>query len=136
MDSVTRFDELRAVFVNGTLSRSPGQSHTDGLIALSAGIMRRQGVEVEVVRSIDHDIAVGVYPDMTEHGWPTDAWPELYARILAADILVLCGPIWLGDNSSETKKVVERLYSCSGLLNEGGQDAYYGRAGGCLITGN
>jgi len=91
VDSVTRFDELRAVFVNGTLSRSPGQSHTDGLIALSAGIMRRQGVEVEVVRSIDHDIAVGVYPDMTEHGWPTDAWPELYARILAADILVLCG---------------------------------------------
>jgi len=136
VDSVTRFDELRAVFVNGTLSRSPGQSHTDGLIALSAGIMRRQGVEVEVVRSIDHDIAVGVYPDMTEHGWPTDAWPELYARILAADILVLCGPIWLGDNSSETKKVVERLYSCSGLLNESGQDAYYGRAGGCLITGN
>ncbi len=136
MDSVTRFDELRAVFVNGTLSRSPGQSHTDGLIALSAGIMRRQGVEVEVVRSIDHDIAVGVHPDMTEHGWPTDAWPELYARILAADILVLCGPIWLGDNSSETKKVVERLYSCSGLLNESGQDAYYGRAGGCLITGN
>ncbi len=136
MDSVTRFDELRAVFVNGTLSRSPGQSHTDGLIALSAGIMRRQGVEVEVVRSIDHDIAVGVFPDMTEHGWPTDAWPELYARILAADILVLCGPIWLGDNSSETKKVVERLYSCSGLLNESGQDAYYGRAGGCLITGN
>jgi len=136
VDSVTRFDELRAVFVNGTLSRSPGQSHTDGLIALSAGIMRRQGVEVEVVRSIDHDIAVGVFPDMTEHGWPTDAWPELYARILAADILVLCGPIWLGDNSSETKKVVERLYSCSGLLNESGQDAYYGRAGGCLITGN
>jgi multimeric flavodoxin WrbA len=49
---------------------------------------------------------------------------------------VLCGPIWLGDNSSVMKQVVERLYACSNLLNEAGQFAYYGRVGGCLITGN
>lgn len=49
---------------------------------------------------------------------------------------VLCGPIWLGDNSSEMKKVIERLYACSHLLNDAGQYAYYGRVGGCLITGN
>jgi multimeric flavodoxin WrbA len=55
---------------------------------------------------------------------------------MAADILVLAGPIWLGDNSSVTKQVVERLYSGSGLLNSAGQYAYYGRVGGCLITGN
>lgn len=45
-------------------------------------------------------------------------------------------PIWLGDNSSVMKRVIERLYACSSLLNEDGQYAYYGRAGGCLITGN
>jgi len=56
--------------------------------------------------------------------------------VLAADILVLCGPIWLGDNSSVMKRVIERLYACSSLLNEQGQYLYYGRAGGCLITGN
>ncbi len=132
----TRYDDLKAVFVNGTLTRSPGVSNTEGLIAVSAGIMRAQGVGVEVIRSIDHDIATGVYPDMTEHGWSADEWPALYRRILAADILVLCGPIWLGDNSSETKKIIERLYACSHLLNADGQYAYYGRAGGCLITGN
>ncbi|BBX56648.1 hypothetical protein MSHO_19930 [Mycobacterium shottsii] len=49
---------------------------------------------------------------------------------------MLCGPIWLGDNSSVMKLVIERLYSCSGLLNENGQYAYYGRVGGCLFTGN
>jgi hypothetical protein len=49
---------------------------------------------------------------------------------------VLAGPIWLGDNSSVTKKVIERLYSCSHLLNAAGQYAYYGGVGGCLITGN
>jgi hypothetical protein len=43
---------------------------------------------------------------MREHGWEVDAWPELFARVLAADILGVAGPIWLGDNSSETKKTV------------------------------
>jgi len=56
--------------------------------------------------------------------------------VLEADILVLCGPIWLGDNSSVTKRVIERLYGCSSMLNEDGQYAYYGRVGGCLLTGN
>jgi multimeric flavodoxin WrbA len=34
------------------------------------------------------------------------------------------------------KRVIERLYACASLLNEKGQYAYYGRTGGCLITGN
>ena len=131
-----RFDDLRALFINGTLKRSPEVSNTEGLIGISRGIMAAQGVEVEVIRSIDHTIAPGVWPDMTDHGWPGDVWPAIYEKVLAADILVLCGPIWLGDNSSETKKVIERLYACSHLLNDAGQYAYYGRVGGCLITGN
>ena len=98
--------------------------------------MRKHGVEVEVLRAIDHDIATGVYPDMTEHGWATDAWPEIHERVMASDILVIAGPIWLGDNSSVTKQVIERLYGGSGDLNDAGQYAYYGRVGGCLITGN
>jgi multimeric flavodoxin WrbA len=57
-------------------------------------------------------------------------------RVMDADILVLAGPIWLGDNSSETKKIIERLYACSSLLNSKGQYAFYGKVGGCLITGN
>ncbi|GAA2803806.1 flavodoxin family protein [Saccharopolyspora taberi] len=131
-----RFDGLRALYVNCTLKRSPERSHTEGLIGVSTAIMRRYGVEVDVVRAVDHDIATGVWPDMTEHGWSADAWPEIFRAVLATDILVLCGPIWLGDNSSVMKRVVERLYGCSHLLNDAGQYAYYGRTGGCLITGN
>ncbi|MBK5306257.1 MAG: flavodoxin family protein [Frankiaceae bacterium] len=131
-----RFDGLRAMFINGTLKPSPEPSHTDGLIEASANLMRKHGVQVETVRAVDHDIATGVWPDMTEHGATTDAWPGLFSRVMAADILVLAGPIWLGDNSSVTKRVIERLYACSSLLNDAGQYAYYGRVGGCLITGN
>ena len=58
---------------------------------------------------------------MTEHGWPSDEWPGIYEKVLAAHILVLAGPIWLGDNSSVTKQVIERLYGCSHLLNDAGQ---------------
>ena len=131
-----RFDGLRAMYINCTLKRSPDPSHTDGLVAASAELMRKQGVEVEVLRAIDHDIATGVYADMTEHGWDSDEWPEIFPRVMACDILVVAGPIWLGDNSSVTKKIIERLYAGSSELNAAGQYAYYGRVGGCLITGN
>lgn len=131
-----RFDDLRALFVNCTLKPSPEQSHTQGLVDLSRSIMERQGVRVDQIRAVDHDLAPGIYPDMTEHRAATDEWPVLYPRVMDADILVLAGPIWLGDNSSVTKRVIERLYACSALLNEAGQYAYYGRVGGCLITGN
>ena len=73
---------------------------------------------------------------MREHGWGTDDWPAIFDKVLAADILVLAGPIWLGDNSSVMKKVHERLYCGSHLLNDAGQYLYLGRVGGCLITGN
>jgi multimeric flavodoxin WrbA len=130
------FSDLRAMFINCTLKRSPERSHTQGLVDISSAIMRKHGVDVEVLRAVDHDIATGVYPDMTEHGWTSDEWPEIYPRVLASDILVIAGPIWLGDNASVTKRVVERLYALSGELNDQGQYAFYGRVAGCLITGN
>ncbi len=130
------FTGLRAMFINCTLKRSPEPSHTEGLVEASAALMRKHGVEVEVLRAVDHDIATGVYVDMTEHGWPTDDWPAIHERVMASQILVIAGPIWLGDNSSVTKRIIERLYGGSGILNDAGQYAYYGRVGGCLITGN
>ena len=84
------FTDLRALFINCTLKRSPEVSNTQGLADKSIEIMRKQGVTVDVVRAIDHDIATGVWPDMTEHGWARDDWPPIYEQVMAADILVLC----------------------------------------------
>ena len=130
------FSDLKALFLNCTLKRSPELSHTDGLIRISRAILEKNGVAVEVLRPIDHRIATGVYPDMTEHGWEVDDWPEIYAKVQAADILVVTTPIWLGEKSSVCTQVIERLYGNSSQLNASGQYAYYGRVGGCLITGN
>lgn len=130
------FSDLNAVYMNCTLTRSPQPSHTEKLIKLSQGIMDKHGVKTEIIRAVDHDIATGVWGDMTEHGWESDEWPKIHKKVMAADILVIAGPIWLGDNSSVTKRVIERLYATSGDLNDKGQFQYYGKAGGCLITGN
>ena len=130
------FTGLKAVFISATLKKSPAASNTEALMKISQQLMEKHGVATELIRAIDHDIATGVYPDMREHGWVTDAWPELYRKVMAADILVLGGPIWLGNNSSVMKQVIERLYACSSELNDKGQYAYYGKVGGCIITGN
>jgi multimeric flavodoxin WrbA len=135
-DGPRPFDGLRALYINCTLKPSPETSHTQVLMDRSAAIMQTNGVEVDTFRAADHRITPGVYPDMTEHGAEADDWPELFERVITADILILGTPIWLGDKSSVCTRVIERLYAHGGDLNDRGQSRYYGRAGGCLITGN
>lgn len=130
------FSDLRALFLNCTLKPTPQQSHTEGLLRVSKQILEKNDVTVEMLRPVDYDIAPGVYPDMTEHGWDSDDWPQLFEKVKAADILVIGTPIWLGDLSSVCSKVIERLYAMSAHLNDQGQYAYYGKVGGCVITGN
>lgn len=130
------FSDLKALFINCTLKRSPDRSHTQGLIDIATAILEKNGVSTETVRAVDHDIAYGVWPDMTEHGWESDAWPDILRKVMQSEILVITSPIWLGEKSSVCNKVIERLYAASGKLNSDGQYAYYGRVGGCLITGN
>lgn len=130
------FEGLKAVYVNCTLKKSPSSSHTRDLMDVSVTIMESEGVLVEVIRLADYDIPVGVQPDMTKQGYDKDDWPELYDKIIAADILVIGTPIWLGERSSVASKLIERLYAMSGYQNNKGQYVYYGRVGGCIVTGN
>ena len=130
------YADLSALFINCTLKRSPEVSNTAGLAEVSMDILEANGVKTEIIRALDHDIAAGVWPDMTEHGWDRDDWPPIFDKVMAADILVLCTPIWLGEKSSVCTQVIERLYGNSHLLNEAGQYRYYGRVAGCLVTGN
>ena len=133
---MTDYSNLKAIFVNTTLKKSPNRSHTDGLWQISKHILQENNIKIDEVRLVDHDIAFGVYGDMTEHGWEKDEWPEIFDRIMASDILIIGTPIWLGEKSSICNMLIERLYANSSKLNSEGQYAYYGKVGGCLITGN
>jgi multimeric flavodoxin WrbA len=130
------FSDLKALFINCTLKKSPQLSHTRGLMDIARAIMEKNQVRVEVIRAIDYSIANGVYPDMKEQGWDKDDWPDIFQKVKAADILVLGTPIWLGEKSSVCTRIIERLYGMSGILNDHGQYTFYGKVGGCLVTGN
>ena len=98
------FSDLSAVFLNCTLKKSPEVSHTEGLIRISREIMEKNGIKTETIRPVDHRIAFGVYPDMTEHGWDVDEWPPIYEKVKAANIVVIGASIWLGEGGSAVRK--------------------------------
>ncbi|WP_432410834.1 flavodoxin family protein [Rasiella sp. SM2506] len=134
--SKPNFSTLKVIYINCTLKKSPETSHTSTLMQVSQNILKKEGVSFEEIRFIDLDIATGIYPDMTEHGADTDEWPSLYKKIMDADITIVGTPIWLGEKSSEAQKLIERLYAMSSMTNDKGQYIFYGKVGGCLITGN
>ncbi len=138
MCSASRWDfsDLRVIFLNCTLKKSPEMSHTEGLWQICKAIFEKNGVQVDELRVIDYQVAFGVWGDMTEHGYERDDWPQIYARVTAANIVVIGSSIWLGEKTSVCTMLIERLYANSHLLNEHGQYADYGKVGGCLITGN
>ena len=131
-----QFKNLSALYINCTLTKSPRNSHTSDLIDVSVSIMKKEGVSVEQLRLVDYDIPAGIYPDMTEYGWDRDDWPDVFKKIEKADVLVVGTPIWLGEKSSVAQKLIERLYAMSGETNDKGQYVYYGKVGGCMVTGN
>ena len=131
------FSDLRALFINCTLKRSPEASNTRGLADLAVAIMERNGVSGRGHpgrRPPDRDRRLPGH-DRARLG-ATTTGRRSSRRCMAADILVLLSPIWLGEKSSVCTQVIERLYGNSHLLNDAGQWAYYGRVGGCMITGN
>lgn len=94
--------------------------------------MSQFGVEGEIVRVVDHDIKPGV----TSDEGPGDAWPDIRRRILAAQILLVGTPVWLGQPSSVCKRVLERMDAFLSEKDEQGRIVSYGRAAAVAIVGN
>ncbi len=133
---MTKYTDIRALFINTSLLRNENESHTRLLLNASAAIMEKSGVAVEHVHLAAHDVPPGVYPDMTEKGWPNDEWPAIWKKVKTADILIVGTPLWLGEESSICRVLIERLYAMSDILNDKGQSIFYNKVGGCIVTGN
>ena len=131
----TDFSDIKALYLNCSIKQKSSESHTQILMDKSANIMKAEGVEVEHVYALDSQIAFGMIKDGNDEGLK-DEWPAIQQKIKEADILVIGSPIWLGVKSSVATLAVERMYAYSGDLNEKGQYLYYGKTGGCIITGN
>lgn len=129
-----RSRRLRACLVNCSLKAEPDASHTERLLDRVAHVLEHEDVDVDRIHARAHQIAFSMDPD--ESGTDGDEWPEVYDRILAADMLVIGSPIWIGSRSSVASLVVERLYAHSAERNEHGQPIFYGKVAGCVVTGN
>jgi len=135
MKKKTDFTDLKAIFLNCSIKKDKSESHTQRLLNRVAGIMEKEGVKVKQEYILDYDIAFGMIKDGREKGQKDD-WPKIQKEIMAADILVIGSPIWLGVKSSVATLVIERMYAYSGDHNAQDQYLYYGKTGGCVITGN
>lgn len=135
MDKTYDFGNLKALFINCSIKKDKTKSHTQLLIDKVAHIMSSEGVSVEQIYALDHTIAFGMIEDGASEGLADD-WLAIQEKIVDADILVIGSPIWLGVKSSVATLVVERMYAYSGRHNDKGQYLYYGKAAGCVITGN
>lgn len=130
----TDFSNISAVLLNCSLKPDPSESHTRRLLNRIGGIMRSEGVAVDSIHLREHAVAFGMAKDLSDS--EPDEWPAIQERIMAADILVLGTPIWLGVKSSVATLAIERLYAYSAETNDKGQYLYYGKTAGCVVTGN
>jgi len=124
---------MRALALNGTLKPSPEKSSTEALTRVVLDALSRQAVDCEMVRLVDYDIAPGVVSEAVREG---DAWPQIHEKILAADILVLATPTWLGQPSSIIKGALERMDALLSETNADGLPAAYNKVAGFVVTGN
>ncbi|MFK3728670.1 flavodoxin family protein [Streptomyces sp. NPDC088090] len=123
---------LRAVALVCTLSPSPARSSSQLLAEQTMAALAAHGVTGTTIRIADHDVKPGVKTDMG-HG---DAWPEIRAAVLDADILVLSTPIWLGHPSSLAQRVLERLDAELSETDDEGRMLTYGKVAAVCVVGN
>ena len=132
---------ITAIAINTTLKPSglkPSgkgrpRSSTDAMIAVIAEALAKYDVTVsETLRIADYNVLPGVSSDEGKG----DDWPALRTKILAHDILIFGGPIWMGQASSVAKRVLERMDAFLGETDDAGRMPSYGKVAVAAIVGN
>jgi multimeric flavodoxin WrbA len=123
---------LTALALVCTLKPSPAESSTDLLAGQLLEALAAHGVQTESIRVVDHDVKPGVNKDMGDG----DEWPAIRERVLAADILVLAAPTWMGHLSSVGHRVLERLDAELAETDDAGRPILYDRVALAAVVGN
>ncbi|MGW1133341.1 flavodoxin family protein [Streptomyces griseoluteus] len=123
---------MRALVINCTHKPSPEPSNTEALAGIVVAALKGYGVEVDVVRAVDLNIAPGVATDMGNG----DEWPRVHEKLLAAQILVIASPTWVGHPSSVAQRVLERMDAMISETDDAGRPVAYNRVAGVVVTGN
>lgn len=122
---------MKATLLLATLKRS-GLSNTETLCEFLVGRMEESGIECQVVKLVDYEIAPGTYSDMG----PGDEWPEILDRLMDSDIIIFATPIWWANQSSLVQRVIERLDEIHDRILAGEDSPLEGKVAGVVITGD
>lgn len=123
---------ISALALNCTLKAGEQPSSTDKLLREVLAALEEHEVQGELVRVADFDVRTGVTSDEGEG----DEWPQLLQKVLAANILVLGTPIWLGQPSSVAKRVLERLDAFLDETDDRGRMPSFGKVAVVAVVGN
>jgi multimeric flavodoxin WrbA len=123
---------MKALVLNCTLKRSPAPSNSEALARVLGDALVARGASYEVIRIVDHVVPPGIRSDEGDG----DEWPQIREKILAAEILVITTPIWMGQPSSVAKRVIERMDAMLSETDAEGRPVAYGRVAGFVVTGN
>ena len=115
-----------------SLKPSPEPSSSELLARQVLDALVRYGVDGTLERAVDHDIKPGVEADLGAG----DAWPALRQRMLAADILLIATPTWMGHMSSVAQRVLERLDAELSDTDDAGRMRTYGKVAVAVVVGN
>jgi multimeric flavodoxin WrbA len=123
--------DIKAVFLVGTLKRRPALSNTETLAEYLAELLKTEEVQSEIIRLIDYDIKPGVQTRVDN-----DDWPEIFEKILSADILIFATPVWWDLHSSLIQRVIERLDEVHDEIMKTGKSRLANKVAGVLVTGD
>jgi multimeric flavodoxin WrbA len=124
--------DLNALVLACSLKPSPAPSSSEVLGQEVLDALAGHGVRGEIVRLVDHDVKFGVETDMGDG----DAWPSIREKVLAADVLVLATPIWMGQPSSVAKVALERLDAEISETQDDGRPTMFDKVAGVAVVGN
>jgi multimeric flavodoxin WrbA len=123
---------MQAIGLNCSLKRDGRESSTQRLLEEIGAEFEKREVRFEIAHARAFDILPGVTSDEGDG----DQWPQLRARILGADILVMGTPIWLGQPSSISKLVLERMDAFLGETDDHGRMPSFNRVACVAVVGN
>jgi multimeric flavodoxin WrbA len=129
---MTESASLRALALICSLKPSPAPSSSDKLARQLLDELGRHGVTGEVVRLVDHDVKPGVEADMGNG----DAWPAIREKVMAADILLVSTPTWVGHMSSVAQRALERLDAELSETDDSGRPLVSGKVAVTAVVGN
>lgn len=124
--------ELSAIAIVCTLTPSPQPSSSELMAQQVLKELKKHGAQTSCVRVVDHNVKHGVQIDMGGG----DEWPAIRAQILAADIILLSTPIWMGHPCSVAQQVLERLDADLAETDKQGRPIMFGKVATVAVVGN